>query len=173
MVSRCITDNILGIGVAVSGGKSNDFFWANYKLNRMIESGELTLSDVKKTFVYKNAEKCMSVCCDETFIEDKEGVCHGYIVECVPIVRRGKTEYMYVILNRYERAHTVRSELFARLTPRETEIVELVSKGLTNKYIAGSLGISEGTVKKSLHNSYRKLNVCSRFDIMKLFGQGG
>ncbi len=171
MEGRFITDDILGIGIAEYRGAMNSFIWENYRLNVMIQSGELSLCDVQKTYVYKDAERYMSVCCGENVIEDKDGVCHGYLMECVPILREGKIEYMYVILHKHERTQEVRADLFKRLTPRESEIVELVSRGLTNKYIAGSLGISEGTVKKSLHNSYRKLNVCSRFDIVKLFGQ--
>ena len=48
------------------------------------------------------------------------------------------------------------------LTAREREILELVSRGSPNKVIAGRIGVSEGTVKFHLRNTYRKLKVRNR-----------
>ena len=48
------------------------------------------------------------------------------------------------------------------LTPREREICNLVSNGLSNREIARLLYISEGTVKTHLHNIFEKLGVKSR-----------
>ena len=50
----------------------------------------------------------------------------------------------------------------AELTARETEIVLLVARGLSNKEIAKRLAVKEGTLKIHLHNIYRKLAVDSR-----------
>ena len=43
--------------------------------------------------------------------------------------------------------HMAAQEKVGKLTPREIEIMDLVVKGLRNKQIAGTLGISEKTVK--------------------------
>jgi ATP/maltotriose-dependent transcriptional regulator MalT len=48
------------------------------------------------------------------------------------------------------------------LTNRELEILELLAWGLSNKEIAEKLFISAETIKKHLHNTFRKLNVSSR-----------
>lgn len=48
------------------------------------------------------------------------------------------------------------------LTDRETEVLNLLSKGLANKQIAVSLGISEHTVKFHVSSIYTKLNVTNR-----------
>lgn len=56
------------------------------------------------------------------------------------------------------------------LTPREMEIVRMVAAGLRNKEIAARLSISEGTVKIHLHNTYEKLRVDGRVELM-LFAQ--
>lgn len=48
------------------------------------------------------------------------------------------------------------------LTPREREIVLLVTRGLSNRQIANSTHISEATVKRHLANIYAKLDVSSR-----------
>jgi two-component system NarL family response regulator len=48
------------------------------------------------------------------------------------------------------------------LTPREVEILQLVSNGLRNKEIAASLGISEETAKVHVKNILTKLGVNDR-----------
>jgi len=49
-----------------------------------------------------------------------------------------------------------------RLTDRELEVLESVAAGLTNKEIAGALGVSENTVKFHLRNILDKLHAQSR-----------
>lgn len=53
-------------------------------------------------------------------------------------------------------------KLFKNLTERETEVVDLLPKGYTNKEIANNLGIAEHTVETHLDRIFRKLQVKSR-----------
>ena len=48
------------------------------------------------------------------------------------------------------------------LSPRETEILALVSRGFENKQIAVELGVSEATVKTHLKGVFSRLEVSSR-----------
>ncbi|HVB10000.1 MAG TPA: response regulator transcription factor [Bacillota bacterium] len=48
------------------------------------------------------------------------------------------------------------------LTPRELEVLELVTRGLRNKEIGQELGLSPRTVEVHLKNVYEKLGVTSR-----------
>jgi DNA-binding NarL/FixJ family response regulator len=48
------------------------------------------------------------------------------------------------------------------LTPRQREIRNLVRQGLSNKMIAGTLGISEGTVKNHITEIFRALKATNR-----------
>lgn len=48
------------------------------------------------------------------------------------------------------------------LTPRESEVLQLVAQGATNKEIADSLFISENTVKTHLQNIMEKLHLANR-----------
>jgi two-component system nitrate/nitrite response regulator NarL len=48
------------------------------------------------------------------------------------------------------------------LTRRETEILQLVAAGLSNKEIAAQLVITEGTVKNHVHNALEKLHLSNR-----------
>ena len=50
----------------------------------------------------------------------------------------------------------------ADLSPREGEVLQLVSQGATNKEIADSLFISENTVKTHLRNIMEKLHLANR-----------
>lgn len=48
------------------------------------------------------------------------------------------------------------------LTPREIEILKLISKGYSNKEIAQKLFLSEKTVKNHVYNIFKKLDVKDR-----------
>jgi DNA-binding NarL/FixJ family response regulator len=54
------------------------------------------------------------------------------------------------------------AEAFQPLTPREAEILQLMSEGLPNKAIASRLSISERTVTTHVANIYAKLHVNNR-----------
>jgi DNA-binding NarL/FixJ family response regulator len=51
------------------------------------------------------------------------------------------------------------------LTPRESEILRLVARGLTNKQIGDALCITESTVKLHLHNILEKLHLSNRIQL--------
>lgn len=68
-------------------------------------------------------------------------------------------------------AHALRSEGShpstpeqADLTERETQILGLIAKGLSNKMIARKLDITEGTVKVHVKHLLKKLNLRSRVE---------
>ena len=49
-----------------------------------------------------------------------------------------------------------------RLTPREVEVIKLVSEGFRNREIAAMLGISEETAQVHLRNIFQKLGTRDR-----------
>lgn len=55
---------------------------------------------------------------------------------------------------------------FDRLTPRESQIADLVAQGLTSAEIGAALWITENTVKQALKRMYRKLKVSSRAEMV-------
>ena len=63
--------------------------------------------------------------------------------------------------------------VYEKLTPRQSEIVDLVSQGLPNKKIAERLFISETTVRHHLTTIYGKLDVANRLQLMRYAYQDG
>ena len=60
------------------------------------------------------------------------------------------------------RQETTKSSELESLTQRENEVLQLIMHGLTNKEIAGRLGISLAGVRFHLQHVYEKLHVHSR-----------
>ncbi|WP_018544631.1 LuxR C-terminal-related transcriptional regulator [Streptomyces sp. LaPpAH-108] len=59
----------------------------------------------------------------------------------------------------------------AGLTPREAEIMGFVAQALSNRQISRKLAIAEDTVKRHLHNAFKKLNARSRLEaVQRLYG---
>ena len=59
-----------------------------------------------------------------------------------------------------------RHQRFDRLTPRQAEVAQLISKGLCNKRIAEQLQIAEDTVKQHARAAYATLGVSSRVQLV-------
>ena len=57
--------------------------------------------------------------------------------------------------------------LYEALTPRETEVLELVAEGLSNRAIAATLSISEHTVKFHVSSLFGKLGAGNRTDAVR------
>jgi DNA-binding NarL/FixJ family response regulator len=62
-----------------------------------------------------------------------------------------------------------KSSAAVRLTPREEEILTLLSKGFVNKEIAAKLGVTYETVRDHLRHIYEKLHVHSRGEAVARF----
>jgi DNA-binding NarL/FixJ family response regulator len=54
-----------------------------------------------------------------------------------------------------------------RMTKRESQFIELIADGLTNKEIAQKLNLSNYTVKSHVHNILQKLSLSTRVQIAK------
>ena len=58
------------------------------------------------------------------------------------------------------------------ITGRESEVIELVGRGLTNKEIASELSLSVNTVNNHIANIFSKTGVRSRIDLLNLIHKG-
>lgn len=79
------------------------------------------------------------------------------IVEAILAVHAGRQYFPPVIAGRLaERNHR------SNLSPRELEILEMLSRGFTNKEIGRAFGISRYTVRNHINSINQKLEVCDR-----------
>jgi len=62
----------------------------------------------------------------------------------------------------FQQAAPVPRRVDSGLTPRMEEVRELLRQGMSNKLIANTLGISEGTVKNYMSEIFKALNVSNR-----------
>lgn len=67
-----------------------------------------------------------------------------------------------------ERAISELRSQFEQLTPREREVIALVTSGLMNKQIAAEIGVSEITVKVHRGNVMRKMGAKSLADLVRM-----
>jgi FixJ family two-component response regulator len=67
-----------------------------------------------------------------------------------------------------EKAVTDLRLMFESLTPREREVLALVTAGLMNKQIAGKLGVSEITVKIHRGHAMKKMKARSLADLVRM-----
>jgi FixJ family two-component response regulator len=112
---------------------------------------------------------------------------HGDIPMSVRAMKAGAVEFLtkpfrdQELLDAVQRAleldrtrreeHKSVAELGARfqsLTPREQEVIRLVSTGLMNKQIAGRLDVTEITVKVHRGNAMRKMRATSLVDLIRM-----
>jgi two-component system NarL family response regulator len=74
---------------------------------------------------------------------------------------------------RVSRLRAAAKEVFAELTRRELEVLELLGKGLRNKDIAARLFLSEKTVKNHISSIFMKLQVNDRTEAALLAAKYG
>lgn len=72
----------------------------------------------------------------------------------------------------FNKAPKVPNQSLDTLSHRETEILELLAKGLLYKEIAAKLGIAQETVRKHVYHIYEKLHVNNRVEaVNRYFGR--
>ncbi len=69
---------------------------------------------------------------------------------------------------RIRKASSIIRSLYESLTPREQEVIRLVTAGLMNKQVAAEMGVSEITVKVHRGNVMRKMKASSLADLVRM-----
>jgi len=95
------------------------------------------------------------------------------LCKCINCVSRGEiwlnntqTHYIADALSEVSTLRVVNSSGRSLLTPREEQVVALVADGLTNRLVAGELGLSEHTVKKYLLRIFDTVGISSRVELV-------
>jgi two-component system nitrate/nitrite response regulator NarL len=92
------------------------------------------------------------------------------LLRCIRTVHAGElwleSRALGQLVDRRPRAGVGFRQLGAGLTPRQREIVQLVTEALPTREIAARLMVTEGTVKVHLHKIYAKLHVEGRVGLV-------
>jgi len=72
------------------------------------------------------------------------------------------------VVQAFQRTPSEKPEI-NELSPREWEVLELLSRGYSYKEISAALGISIPTVNTHIHRTYEKLHVRSRGEAVARF----
>jgi DNA-binding NarL/FixJ family response regulator len=92
------------------------------------------------------------------------------LVECLRQVHAGRQwlekESASRAMAKLVRREAMNREVASLLTPRETEVVRHVARGMSNKEAAAALGVADGTIKIHLHNIYEKLKIGRRAELV-------
>lgn len=114
---------------------------------------------------------------DEDIYRALEAGARGYLLKDML-----RTEVISVVRAVYSGRRGIPGPIAARLaehtprvplTPRETEVLALLSKGFSNAEIGGIIGRTEGTVKVHVKNILQKLDVTDRTEAVAVGVQRG
>lgn len=120
---------------------------------------------------------------DDYIIEAVKNGAKGYLLknnspdkikDAIKLVFGGNTVMQDIVMDKIKEGLERKVEIDRSLfTDREIEIMEQISKGLSNKEIAKTLFISEGTVKNYITSILDKTNLQHRTQIAIYYLQGG
>jgi len=95
------------------------------------------------------------------------------LCKCIHCVAQGQIwingpqmNYVLEALSEVPTLRVVNSHGRFLLTPREEQVVALVADGMSNRGVAGELGLSEHTIKKYLLRIFDKVGISSRVELV-------
>ncbi len=138
---------------------------ANRQFYTFLTDCGLTVEDIMKLSDYTNAiEKATPITSTHIFknCKGREGDKNILNLNFIPQFNEKKCIKMMIIITAEDTAPTL-SKL---LTKRELQIANYIALGRTNRYIAFELNVTEGTIKRTIHNIYQKLGISSRVELI-------
>ncbi len=100
-------------------------------------------------------------CAFEELVNAIHAVMKGQIYLCPPIAKAVTEDYLHRL------SPTNTSSVYTILTPREREMLQLLSEGKTTKQMAYILGVSGKTVETHVQNVMKKLSLRSLAELTK------
>lgn len=91
--------------------------------------------------------------------------------DLIDAIQKGHAQLERAQADSAERAEA--ASLLAQLTPREREVLDLVSRGFATRQIADSLGLSPRTVESHRANIAAKLGTSSPAELARILLEGG
>ena len=100
-------------------------------------------------------------CAFEELVNAIHAVMKGQIYLCPPIAKTVTEDYLHRLIP------TNASSVYTILTPREREVLQLLSEGKSTKQMAYILGVSGKTVETHVQNVMKKLSLHSLAELTK------
>lgn len=157
---------LIGICMIDISEENDEFFYdINPYMCRLLFSKDITKQDIVSSYPFCSALKQGST--RFGIVSLKSG---NFLLGAVPVFDNNGNCRMTVLAIRSDNTQIVDDSCFDRLTPREGNVVRLTLEGMSSKSIGKALGISEGTVKRELFSSCKKLEVKGKIGmLMKMY----
>lgn len=140
----------------------------NQYFKKLIDESALKLSYIINNNAFQTCVSNLSKASGVLIYEDDQNGSKKFQIDVTHLSEIGNMVFMVMLCPiELEQSQNL-NELMSVLSPREQEVLTYVIKGLTNRYIANKLNITEGTVKKTIYNAYKKLGICSRIELINL-----
>lgn len=139
------------------------------------------IKEIKKICPQLLCIMCTSIDEDEKVFEALEAGAFGYILKSSPVTKildavadvhiggspMSSEIARKVMLRLHKKGPAVKTDF--NLTPRETEVIQLLSQGLMYKEIAATHNVTLDTVKRHCFNIYEKMHVSNRTEAVNKF----
>lgn len=153
---------LIGICIIDTSTYGDEFFYdLNPYMCRLLVSGSITKDDIVMSYPFVSARR--QGVSRFGFIRLKK---EDFLIGVLPVNDSGGENRMMVFVVRSDGTQMVDDSCFDLLTPREGNVVRLVLEGMNSRSIGEALGISEGTVKRELFTSCKKLKVKGKIGMM-------
>lgn len=139
----------------------------NDHFKKLMEDHTIKLSYIIESTVFQKCTMNFSTTAGDLVFQNKLGKSQKFKINVSHLPKIGKNIFIVVLSPEDQYIENINC-LFADLSNREKEVLTYVADGLTNRYIANKLSITEGTVKRTIYNGYKKLGICSRIELLKI-----
>ncbi len=96
------------------------------------------------------------------------------ILEAIDCLKNNKTYYSQEVAQVLAKANSLnRGKGFIKLSSREQEVLQLLSRGFSSKQIGGQLSIAESTIKTHRNSLMEKLKASNSADLTRKAIEGG
>jgi DNA-binding NarL/FixJ family response regulator len=119
----------------------------------------------KSVVIVEHGDKLDAIIADRVSGVVLRSVAGSQLVDCLRRVAIGERSIQQVQLKKQPSHDRVGARVLERLTPKELQIVALVTEGGKNKEIAIQLGTKEQVIKNYLRNIYDKTGVSDRLEL--------
>jgi DNA-binding CsgD family transcriptional regulator len=139
----------------------------NNHFKKLMDQHKIKLSHIVNNSTFQNCVSTSSSTAGDLFFLANSGDSKNFKINVSYLPKMGIDTFV-VVLSPEEQTIDPVNFVFEDLSKREKEVLSYVADGLTNRYIANKLNITEGTVKRTIHNGYKKLGICSRIELLKI-----